>query len=57
MVNLDVPSKSAECTVIPWMLKAATPEGAVSNTVTSSGSTFPERRNSFTVSLCIREMT
>ena len=55
--NLEVPSRSAECRVIPWMLKAATPVGAVSNTVTSSGSTCPERRNSLTVSLCIRDMT
>ena len=52
--NLEVPSRSAECRVIPWMLKAATPVGGVSNT---SGSTRTERRNSLTVSLCIREMT
>ena len=51
VVNLDVASMNAERTVIPLVLKAATPVGAVSNTVTSSGSTFPERRNSFSVSV------
>ena len=45
------------CMVLPWMLKVASPVGAVSNTTTSSGSTCPERRNSFTVSLHQSEMT
>ena len=38
---LLVPSSSAECNVMPLMLKAATPVGAVSNTI-SSGSNVPE---------------
>ena len=44
-LNFDVPSRSAEWIVIPWILNAATPVGAVSNTTTSSGSTCPERSN------------
>ena len=35
---LLVPSKNAECNVMPPILNAATPVGAVSNTMTSSGS-------------------
>ena len=35
---LLVPSKNAECKVMPLILNAATPVGAVSNNMTSSGS-------------------
>ena len=55
MENLEVASSNAECTVIPSILKAATPVGAVSRTVTLSGCTCPESRKSFTVSLWIRD--
>lgn len=44
------PSSNAECNVMPLMLNAATPVGAVSNTVISSGSIVPDRRRSFKVS-------
>ena len=36
------PRRNAECNVMPFILNAATPVGAVSNTVTSSGSSMPD---------------
>ena len=56
-VYLLVPSSSAECNVMPLMLNAATPVGAVSNTMTSSGSKAPNCLRNLIVSECIDHMT
>ena len=39
---LPLPRRSAEWRIIPDIMKAAAPVGAVSNTITSSGSMLPE---------------
>ena len=51
------PSSIAECKVMPLMLNAVTPVGAVSNTVTSSGSIVPENLRSLRVLEYINLMT
>ena len=53
-VYLLVPSSSA---VMPLMLNAATPVGAVSNTMTSSGSNAPDCSKNLIVSEGINRMT
>jgi len=50
------PSSSAECKVMPLILNAATPVGAVSNTAISSGSILPESLRSLRVSECTNLM-
>ena len=54
---LLVPSRSAECNVMPLMLNAATPVGTVSNTMTSSGSKVADCLRNLVVSEWINHMT
>ena len=46
------PNSNAECNVMPLMLNAATPVGAVNNTVTSSGCIVPDSFSNLSVSEC-----
>ena len=56
-VYLLVPSRGAECNVMPLMFNVATPVGAVSNTMTSFGSKVPDCLRSLIVSELISYMT
>ena len=46
---MPLSNRKAECKVMPLILNAATPVGAVSNTITSSGSIAPDNLKNLSV--------